>query len=246
MSLFKSVFKSVFKRKDVNIFLTFAFLPILVPLLSGFMEGMSSEYTGSFISFLESAVSTQYRFVLPVLLFSLVVSSVFKDEIDSGIMFLYKDINRKKIFNAKLLSLVVVYSIFLGLTIFMSLVSYYGFMLPKGEVSANFISNQSSATIKSLFTLISTINLNLITIALVVMVSITSKTIKSVLAGVFFSLAASVSPMLIGNQYLFPNGYIHFIRSNWILAYMAAVVISIIYFVIFYVRGMHKFKNVEF
>ena len=246
MSLFKSVFKSVFKRKDVNIFLTFAFLPILVPLLSGFMEGMSSEYTGSFISFLESAVSTQYRFVLPVLLFSLVVSSVFKDEIDSGIMFLYKDINRKKIFNAKLLSLVVVYSIFLVLTIFMSLVSYYGFMLPKGEVSANFISNQSSATIKSLFTLISTINLNLITIALVVMVSITSKTIKSVLAGVFFSLAASVSPMLIGIQYLFPNGYIHFIRSNWILAYMAAVVISIIYFVIFYVRGMHKFKNVEF
>ena len=246
MLLFKSVFKSVFKRKDVNIFLTFAFLPILVPLLSGFMEGMSSEYTGSFISFLESAVSTQYRFVLPVLLFSLVVSSVFKDEIDSGIMFLYKDINRNKIFNAKLLSLVVVYSIFLGLTIFMSLVSYYGFMLPKGEVSSNFIANQSSATIKSLFTLISTINLNLITITLVVMVSITSKTIKSVLAGVFFSLAASVSPMLIGIQYLFPNGYIHFIQSNWVLSYMAAVVISIIYFVIFYVRGMHKFKNVEF
>ena len=98
MSLFKSVFKSVFKRKDVNIFLTFAFLPVLVPLLSGFMEGMSSEYTGNFLSFLESAVSTQYRFVLPILLFSLVVSSVFKDEIDSGIMFLYKDINRKKIF----------------------------------------------------------------------------------------------------------------------------------------------------
>jgi amino acid transporter len=210
------------------------------------MEGMSSEYTGNFLSFLESAVSTQYRFVLPILLFSLVVSSVFKDEIDSGIMFLYKDINRKKIFNAKLLSLVVVYSIFLGLTIFTSLVSYYGFMLPKGEVSSNFIANQSSATIKSLFTLISTINLNLITIALVVMVSITSKTIKSVLAGVFFSLAASVSPMLIGIQYLFPNGYIHFIQINWVLSYMAAVVLSIIYFVIFYVRGMHKFKNVEF
>ncbi|MFQ9890573.1 MAG: amino acid transporter [Streptococcus sp.] len=197
------------------------------------MEGMSSEYTGNFLSFLESAVSTQYRFVLPILLFSLVVSSVFKDEIDSGIMFLYKDINRKKIFNAKLLSLVAVYSIFLGLTIFTSIVSYYGFMLPKGEVSSNFIANQSSATIKSLFTLISTINLNLITITLVVMVSITSKTIKSVLAGVFFSLAASVSPMLIGIQYLFPNGYIHFIQSNWVLSYMAAVVISIIYFVIF-------------
>ena len=191
-------------------------------------------------------MSTQYRFVLPILLFSLVVSSVFKDEIDSGSMFLYKDINRKKIFNAKLLSLVVVYSIFLGLTIFTSIVSYYGFMLPKGEVSSNFIANQSSATIKSLFTLISTINLNLITITLVVMVSITSKTIKSVLAGVFFSLAASVSPMLVGIQYLFPNGYIHFIQINWVLSYMAAVVLSIIYFVIFYVRGMHKFKNVEF
>ncbi|WP_438831390.1 amino acid transporter [Streptococcus pluranimalium] len=246
MDLFKSVFKSVFSRRDVKIFLSFTLLPILVPVLSEFTEGANPEITKNFLSFLDAAVNTQFRFVLPVLLFSLVISSVFKDEIDSGIMFLYKDIKRSKIFNAKLLSLLSVYSIFLIGTVVISLISYYGMMLPRGNVSANFISPKNTEAIYALFSLLTTIGLNLITTVLVVMVSIKSKPIQSVLSGVFFSLFASTAPMWIGIKYLFPNGYAKLSQTNFMFAFTVAAAISVIYFVVFYIKGKRKFDSVEF
>ena len=89
MTLFKAIFKSVFNRRDVKIFLIFILLPLLVPLLTEFMDGTSTGLAGNFSEFLATTISTQYRLILPNLLFSLVISSVFKDEIDSGILFLY-------------------------------------------------------------------------------------------------------------------------------------------------------------
>lgn len=246
MIFFKSVFKSVFSRRDVKIFLAFIFFPILVPILADFMDGVNSKLTNNFLAFLDSAVSTQFRFILPVLLLSLIVSSVFKDEIDSGIMFLYKDIKRSKIFNAKLLSLLVVYIIFLIGTILTSLISYYVIMFPKGEVAINFMPEKNSEIIRALLSLLTTINLNIITITLVVMVSITSKTIQSTLTGVFFSLFSSIAPMWIGIKYLFPNGYVQLSKTNLSLAGILAIVISAIYFIIFYLKGKSKFENVEF
>ncbi|WP_240187257.1 amino acid transporter [Streptococcus lutetiensis] len=246
MTLFASVFKSVYSRRDVKIFLSFTLLPILVPLLSDFMEGMNSDVTGNFLVFLTSAISTQYRFVLPVLLFSLVVSSVFKDEIDMGIMFLYKDINRKKIYNAKLLSLFLVYGIFLFGTVIMSIIAYFGIMFPQGKVSLNIIPSDSIELRSTVFSFITIIVMNLITTCLVSMVSITSKTIKSVMIGVFFSLLVSVSPMLIGINYLFPLGYVELSEKHFALSVVVATILSIVYFMTFYLKGKSKFDQVEF
>lgn len=246
MTLFKSVFKSVFNRRDVKIYLSFILLPILVPLLSDFMDGMSADMMKNFLSFLDSAVSTQSRLILPILLLSLVISSVFKDEIDSGIMFLYKDINRVKIFNAKLFSLISIYSIFLMGTVLLSLLSYYVMLLPQGNVTASFVSENTTELISTLFSLVSTIGLNLITIALVVMVSVTAKTIQSALTGVFFSLASTVAPLLIGIKYLFPNGYAQMSQANLLLACVISTTISILYFSVFYIKGKNRFKKVEF
>ncbi|MBJ8326462.1 amino acid transporter [Streptococcus pacificus] len=246
MDFFKPVFKSIFNRRDVKIFLAFIFLPILVPIMAEFMDGLNPKLTSNFLAFLDSAVSTQFRFVLPVLLFSLVISSVFRDEIDSGIMFLYKDINRTKIFNAKFISLIAIYGLFFIGTVLTSLVAYYGLMAPKGMVATHLISENSSEVVSTLFSLLTTLGLNVITIALVVMVSISSKTVQSVLTGVFFSLASSVAPMLIGIRYLFPNGYVKLLATHFSLAVILSVIISVSYFIFFYIKGKNKFKKIEF
>ena len=246
MIFFKTVFKSVFSRRDVKIFLSFIFFPILVPMLSEFMDGVNSELTHNYLSFLDATISTQFRFILPVLLFSLVISSVFNDEIDTGIMFLYKDINRSKIFNAKLLSILSLYFIFFLGTVLTSLISYYGIMLPKGEVSSNLASSNIPELTSTLFSLFSTISLNIITATLIVMVSVKSKAVQSVLSGVFFSLFSSVAPMWIGIKYLFPNGYAQLSKSNFLLSLVLAIFISILYFTIFYIKGRKRFDRVEF
>lgn len=246
MILFTSIFQSVFKRRDVKIFLSFSLLPILVPLLSKFMDGMKSDLTSNFLSFFDVAISTQFRFVLPVLLFSLVISSVFKEEIDSGIMFLYKDINRKKIFNAKVLSLLVLYGLFFVLTAILSLIAYYGIMLPQGQVLSHFSPAELAGLKTTLLSILATVCLNIITTILVSMVAIKAKTIQSTLVGVFFSLAASVAPMLIGIKYIFPNGYVNLEGTNFVISACLILLLSIIYISIFYLRGVKQFKNIEF
>lgn len=86
MILVKSIFHSIFSRREVKIFLAFSFLPMLVPILSDVMDGINADLSNNFLSFLDSAITTQPRLILPTLLFSLIISSVFKEEIESGII----------------------------------------------------------------------------------------------------------------------------------------------------------------
>ena len=85
MMLFTSILKSVASRRDVKLFFGFIILPILVPFLSQTMDGARDNFGQSFLTFLDLTLVTQYRVILPVMIFSLVITSVFRDEIDSGI-----------------------------------------------------------------------------------------------------------------------------------------------------------------
>ena len=79
-TLIFSVFKTILNRRDAKIFLSFGLLPILVPFLSGNMEGLDVDYTKSFLAFLETTLLTQYQITLPILILSVLISSVFRDE----------------------------------------------------------------------------------------------------------------------------------------------------------------------
>lgn len=246
MMLFTSILKSVASRRDVKIFFGFIILPILVPFLSQTMDGARDNFGQSFLTFLDLTLVTQYRVILPVMIFSLVITSVFRDGIDSGIMFLYKDINRTKIFNAKILSLFAIYGLYVLGTVMASLLAYYVLMVPSGDVSSNLFPAQVADGGQSLVSILSTVTLNLITIVLVAMISISSKTIQSVLSGVFFTLLVTVSPMLIGIRYLFPSGYVEMSHSNLGTALLLIVVLFLLYLGVCYIKGLQKFKKVEF
>ena len=133
-TLIFSVFKTILNRRDAKIFLSFGLLPILVPFLSGNMEGLDVDYTKSFLAFLETTLLTQYQITLPILILSVLISSVFRDEIDTGILFLYKDISREMIFHAKFVGLLLVYAVYVLLTMSSSLFTYFTLLVPGSGV----------------------------------------------------------------------------------------------------------------
>lgn len=245
--LVTSIFKSVFRRRDVNIFLSFVFLPIMVPFLSGKMQGLESDYTRSFISFLETVLPTQFHIVLPLLIFSFIISSVFRDEIDSGILFLYRDVNRKKIFNAKIASLFTIYLIYFLGTLVTSAIAYFGVMVPQWGVSPSFFPEDASLIYPAILKVLVYALLHLLVILLVSMLSIRYKTVTAVLSGVLFTLFTSVAPLLIGIKYLFPNGYIESLEQLGALpTTLVILTLSVIYFLFFYLKGKSDFQKVEF
>lgn len=223
-------------------FYAFAGLPILVPILSKFLVGVKAEYTDDFLDFLGAALATQDGIVLPVLLLSLIISAVFRDEIDRGILFLYKDLNRTRLFNAKIISLVAMYASYVLLTVLISAIAYLGFLNASGKVVSDDWNNVQS-TLLSIF---ATISINVIGILLVAMVSIKAKSLQAVLAGVFWSLFTTTAPLLIGVRYVVPNGYAKMSLDQPLLAWSLVVAITTFYTVATYLKGRSNFEKLEF
>lgn len=242
-----AVFQSILKRRDTKIFLSFCLLPILVPFLAGNMEDMKTNYTNSFLSFFDITLLTQYRLTIPVLIFSILISSVFRDEIDSKMMFLYKDIKRSKIFNAKILGLFLVYILYLFGTFFATLITYYGIMLPRFGVDSNFLPSSSILVEKSILSILSVILLHLITTVMVAMVSIRSKTLVAVLAGIFFTLFAITAPLLTTVKYVIPITYANELQEGAFITSLFIIVgLSCLYFLPSYFIARSNFNRVEF
>lgn len=245
-TLIFSIFSTILKRRDAQIFLSFSLFPILVPFLSGNLEGLEVDYTRSFISFLDISLLTQYRLVLPILIFSILISSVFRDEIDAGILFLYKDINRKLIYNAKLFGLVMLYGIYVLATSFSTFLVYYLILIPQKGVANQFFPMETVALQQSLLSITALVFLNIITIVLVAMVAVKRKTIVAVLSGVFFTLFAVTAPLLIGIRYLIPTTYANLYNGGVFSTLLPILGISALYACVCYVKGGKDFKDVEF
>lgn len=244
MDLFSSVFQSVFKRRDVKILLSLITIPALTTALAGVSEQqMSQNVYGGFLNFFSAALELQYQLVFPALILGFIVSSIFRDEINSGIMFLYKDIKRSKIFHAKLMSLFAIYGIYFIGTLLFSLGSYFFYVVPKFGFQL-FATENSSAVILQI---ISIIGLYLILITLVAFVSIKKRTLVAVLTGVLFNVVAQTAPLLNGLRYVFPNSYPRLIEQLSVgVGFTVSIGIIIVYFTIAYVFARKNFNRIEF
>lgn len=245
MNLFPSVFQSVFKRRDVNILLAFTFLPLLVSSLAGIGDAqLNTDVTRSLLSFIVSALELQFQLVLPALIMGFIVSSVFRDEISSGILFLYKDIKKSSILHAKLLSLFAVYVIYFLGTVLIASLTYVVTIAPR--YGFHWLPAHQAAY--SLLYILSIIGLNLILINLVAAVSIKRTTIMAVLAGVLFNLFAQVGPLLNGFRYAFPPTYATKLAGQFPFGLALAISLGLIllYFGLAYRSARKNFEKIEY
>ncbi|HFI0462175.1 TPA: hypothetical protein ACGO2S_001678 [Streptococcus suis] len=150
--------------------------------------------------------------------------------------------NRTRLFNAKIISLVVMYASYVLLTVLTSAIAYFGFLNTFGKVVSNDWSNVQS-TLLSIF---ATISINIIGVLLVAMVSIKVKSLQAVLAGVFWSLFTTTAPFLIGVRYVVPNGYAQMSFNQPLLAWSLVVAITTFYIVATYLKGRSNFEKLEF
>ncbi|MFC3928291.1 hypothetical protein ACVR05_06885 [Streptococcus caprae] len=244
MTLFSAIFTSVFKRRDVKILLAFMVLPILGPALSGVSESqLDLDIYGNFLSFMTSSLDLQFQLVLPALIMGFIVSSVFQEEIATGILFLYKDINRKRILKAKLQSLYLVYALYWLGTVVVSMLVYLVYVVPKAGFHFLPTDNLTQLVLQN----ISNICLNLILITLIAAVSIKKKTLMAVLLGVLFNCVALTAPLLNGFRYVFPNTYPRLLdKIPFPVALAMSLGISLLYLALAYVKAHQNFKKIEF
>ena len=116
--IFLAVLSTTWNRKESKLFLLFSLIPILY-LASTFMEtsfmNVTSIETGAKLSFLEmydGIFNLSFNSTLPTLSLFLLILSVVRSDIELHRLFLYKDIERKKILLSKILSILSLFALF--------------------------------------------------------------------------------------------------------------------------------------
>ena len=248
--IFLAVLSTTWNRKESKLFLLFSLIPILY-LASTFMEtsfmNVISLESGAKLSFLEmydGIFNLSFNSTLPTLSLFLLILSVVRSDIELHRLFLYKDIERKKILLSKILSILSLFALFVLIFSLLMFGVYYLRIIHLPFASGEFLGQDSWLAIFSIF---GTILHHVFYIFLLTMISLFFSNIASIVSGIILLIFTGILPLFGKIGLIFPNGFrLLAEEGNFHLAYIGIISITTFYSLILFYFSLKKFGKVEF
>lgn len=248
--IFLAVLSTTWNRKESKLFLLFSLIPILY-LASTFMEtsfmNVTSIETGAKLSFLEmydGIFNLSFNSTLPTLSLFLLILSVVRSDIELHRLFLYKDIERKKILLSKILSILSLFALFVLIFSLLMFGVYYLRVIHLPFASGEFLGQDSLLAIFSIF---GTILHHVFYIFLLTMISLFFSNVASIVSGIILLIFTGILPLFGKIGLIFPNGFrLLAEEGNFHLAYIGIISITTFYSLILFYFSLKKFRKVEF
>jgi putative membrane protein len=248
--IFWAVLSTTWNRKESKLFLLFSLIPILY-LASTFMEtsfmNVTSIETGAKLSFLEmydGIFNLSFNSTLPTLSLFLLILSVVRSDIELHRLFLYKDIERKKILLSKILSILSLFALFVLIFSLLMFGVYYLRVIHLPFASGEFLGQDSWLAIFSIF---GTILHHVFYIFLLTMISLFFSNIACIVSGIIILIFTGILPLFGKIGLIFPNGFrLLAEEGNVHLAYIGIISITTFYSLILFYFSLKKFRKVEF
>lgn len=255
--MFTAIFESVWKRKETKIFLGLALLPALLYALGSFFGGSNfNQITAdkgslSLLDFLSLLFTMIDSIVLPMIAFVYLTVTVFTRERDDHTLFLYKDLNRSKVFWAKLGSLVVIIGIFFALFLLVGILVYYTRATAYPYASGKMFGNLAAENLSNLASLLSSFVNFLFFLIVTAFLALRVKMGLTILVTIILDLVVLFTA---GGEnalrFLLPKAY----GANWwqvdnpnvTLLFTGMVVVTLIYFLIFGFLADKSYQKMEF
>lgn len=250
-SLLKSSLKTSFARKETYIFLAFSLFPLMIILVSlfktNFMQLSATKGSMDCITFFEAMTYSQFQLTLPLIVIIYLAATSVHDEIKEGIVYIYKDISRDKVINSKILSLLLIYALYVGLTFVFSVITYYVNIIRMPYASKTFLPTTTSNLVYALFTIIAVV----LTVILIIVLSVALATKfnngVTILVSVIFTLVNFITPQLQLIKYIFQISYANFYeKMGSVNALLIMLVLFAIYAFVFSYLAHYWFKRVEY
>ena len=248
--IFLAVLSTTWNRKESKLFLLFSLIPILY-LASTFMEtsfmNVTSIETGAKLSCLEmydGIFNLSFNSTLPTLSLFLLILSVVRSDIELHRLFLYKDIERKKILLSKILSILSLFVLFVLIFSLLMFGVYYLRVIHLPFASGEFLGQDSCLAIFSIF---GTILHHVFYIFLLTMISLFFSNVASIISGIILLIFTGILPLFGKIGLIFPNGFrLLAEEGNFHLAYIGIISITTFYSLILFYFSLKKFRKVEF
>lgn len=249
--LSKSIFLNLSSRTSAKIFYAIALYPFLylitLFLPTNFMQ-VGGEAKGlSGLDFYNGILMAQSQFAIPLIMMTYFVGMSFYDEINSGKLIFYKDIRRTKLLNAKLISLASMYMIyFIGLFISSELL-YFTFIKNFDYASGVFLPATQTDLYADVLSIVSTIGVSFIAVIFAILLSMRLSTGFTILGVILLFMVISISPLIKGGRYLFPNSYTDASSIQAFFIQLGIILImTLVYCTILYKASLRVFKKTEY
>lgn len=257
MSLIGPVFETVWKRKETKIYLAIAIIFPLVFLASTFLPKGSNfmvptPAAGEFFSYLDLLTAILFAtqsLTLPTLALFLLTFSVFRSEADTHLMFLYKDLPRKAIFRAKIISLILIVLIFLTIFCGMMGVIFYSRVAYMPYAKPQFFPTNMEILVSDLSGIWAFFLENCIGLFLATFLSLRIGKAVTLATAFGYSIGSMILVSLGGPiAKLFPSGYLNLetFDSSWWIVFGKAGLLSLFYCAILSYFTFKLFKTMEY
>lgn len=248
--LFRPIFLNAIKMKSVWLYWVLGLMPFLVVIAmsinSNFLQISGETGTLSGLEFFSMIFGILHNMLFPTIVLAFIASKLFYDELNSGIIFMYKDINRNNILISKWTSLFFIQFIFLFILFVSSIIVYFTFLDSYAFSSGDLmpISKYMAATIVPSLTLYF---IEVLTINFVILFSLHFSTGFTIFGVILFLLFTTIAPQLQKAKYILPTGYDEQINSmgggNVLII---SFVIFLIYFTLTFIYILYKHKKIEY
>ncbi|PSL43250.1 ABC-2 type transport system permease protein [Salsuginibacillus halophilus] len=249
--LFLPIFKNTIKMKSIWLYWCFGLVPFIVILSAIFNSDFLQIETDSGITMtgldlFYMLFGILHNLLLPFVILAFIISKVFYDEIHSGIIFMYKDIKRSSILFSKLITLLIIHTIFNVILFISSTVVYYIHTGSLDNTSPLLLPEGTNLLAFSLEP-IGIYLVQLIAIVLAITLSIKLSAGYTILGTLLFIFFTTLAPMLGVSKFLVPTGYTDQIDSLGLYGVFAIMImITIIYLAALLTFAINRFKKVEY
>lgn len=253
MTTFNQVLlKNYLMKWEVWLYLAFALYPLLVFIGQLFQVNFMQLDNLANVTLLEAyskLLVGANQMLAPVIIISYVIATIFYIEINNGLLFLFKDINRKKVFTGKVTALLGVYGVYMMILAMATIITYYFYIVSTIGASGALIPTGASAWSYLIIELIAAIAIDIIIILVAINLSLYFSPGITIMGAVFFSLLAELAAKLDTLRYIFPNSYKTLFYSGQItFATAISIVIGLfaLYAIILYMNAKSRFVKIEY
>ena len=207
---FKPIFFNTIKMKSVWLYWLFGLVPFIVMIAmsinSNFLQISGEKGTLSALEFFSMIFGIVHNLILPSIVLAFIVSKLFYEELHSGLIFMYKDINRNSILNSKWLTLFLIQLFFIFILFLSSIIVYFMYLKNFDFSSGHFLPIYKYLSI----TLVPTLTLYLIellTINFAILFSLYLPTGFTIVTTLVFLFFITIGSMLKTVKFIIPTGY---------------------------------------
>lgn len=250
--LFSPIFQNILRIKAIWILFLFSFYPLLIFIAeitnSNFLQLESTN--GQKMAFIELLIGihdTQQQFILPIIIIGFIFSTQFYDEINTGRLIFFKDIKRNLIFNSKLVSLLMIYFVYIFNLVISSLIVFKFYAVRHGIATNTLFYSDDLFNKQLILHLIAGIGIEILLIFIALLLSTKFNTGLTIVGIIISTMVIRASVLFDKVKYIFPTGHYNIKQvDEFNSSLLIIVALIVIYTVILYLISSKIFKNTQY